>query len=221
MEKKTMRPTQLTSVLQQLLDHADLTSNGLAKILRLPTPTIHRLLTGEVQDPRISTMTFIADYFGTTIEQLLGRADLDDHFYAENSRRLIKPAASIPLLTMSEAHTLRKYVKEPSAWFRWQSNTDQADDEKIFAIAIKNNLYEPLFTHSTIIIINPKIDPENGDYVLVHFEGDSIPVLKRYLSEGRNKYFSTVNTDVKTIKFDPAESKIMGVVIESYNNFKN
>ncbi|OGT51107.1 MAG: hypothetical protein A3E84_04660 [Gammaproteobacteria bacterium RIFCSPHIGHO2_12_FULL_42_13] len=72
---------KLAKVMTQLLDHAGLTTNGLAVILGIPTPTIYRLAMGDVTDPRLSTMTLIADYFGITIEQLTGRAPLDKKFY--------------------------------------------------------------------------------------------------------------------------------------------
>ena len=75
-----MQPT-LAQVLTYLLDYADLTPNGLAVILGIPTPTIYRLAMGDVTDPRLSTLTMIANYFGITIEQLVGRAPLDKKFH--------------------------------------------------------------------------------------------------------------------------------------------
>lgn len=220
MEKK-IRTASLMDRMKQLLAHTDLTANGLATLLNLPTPTIHRLVTGEVQDPRISTLILIADYFGVSIDQLSGRQPLDAQFYSKGDAKSIKPAFSIPLLTMHEAHTLLKHSKESTQWFYWHSNSNHQDNnESVFAIAIKNNLYEPLFYHDSIIILDPKINPENGDYVLVNFDGDHLPVLKRYISEGKNKYLFTVNSDVKTARFDSKVSVIIGVVIEAYRSFR-
>ena len=56
----------LKTVIKQLLVHTHLSGNALAKAIKLPTPTIHRLITGEVQDPRLSTLIMIADYFGVS-----------------------------------------------------------------------------------------------------------------------------------------------------------
>ena len=221
MEKK-IKAASLMDVMEHLLAHADLSANGLAKILNLPTPTIHRLATGEVQDPRSSTMIFIADYFGITIDQLLGREELDSRFQSKNCAKTIKPASSIPMLSMHEALTASKYHKSPSQWFRWQSNhsIEKEKREKIFSICIKNNLYEPLFYQNSIIIIDPTLSAENGDYVLVSFKGDNVSVLKRYLSEGKNKYLSAVNADNNIMKFDPKESEMIGIVIESCRHFR-
>lgn len=218
---KSSKSASLMSTLQHLLDHVDLSANGLAKILNVPTPTVYRLTTGEVQDPRISTLTMLADYFGITIEQLLGRKNLDAHFYAKNAVKYSRPTSSIPLLTLHETYSYQKYLKEPTQWFRWKSYVDDEKNDNLFSVIIKNNLYEPLFSQDVIIVIDPTIHPENGDYVLINFKGDNISVFKRYLSEGRNKYLAALNIDGANIKFDSNETTIIGVVIESCRNFKN
>lgn len=71
-----MKKLCLSDVLKRLLQDNSLTANKLAVTLCIPTPTIHRLVTGEVQDPRLSTLTAIADYFDITIEQLVGRKSI-------------------------------------------------------------------------------------------------------------------------------------------------
>lgn len=75
--KNSEREASIQRVMQQLLMRANLTANGLATKLNLPTPTVHRLLIGDVQDPRLSTMLLIADYFEITLEQLIGRHSLN------------------------------------------------------------------------------------------------------------------------------------------------
>lgn len=220
MDKKT-RTISLKSVVKQLLTHADLTANGLAKLLKLPTPTIHRLTTGEVEDPRISTLTLIADYFGVTIDQLMGRKKLEKHFYSKNINQNFRLPFSIPLCTLRDSCKFQVHSQNPSYWFRWQSNIDHDDDEKIFAVKIQNNLYDPLFAQNSVLIINSENAAKNGDYALINFDGDAEPVLKRYMSEGKNKYLCTVNDELKTTPYNQKEMKIIGVVIEAYRNFRD
>jgi SOS-response transcriptional repressor LexA len=215
-----MQTMSLMQVLKQLLAYANLTANALAKSLDLPTPTIHRLVTGEVQDPRISTLTLIADYFNISIDQLLGRQALDSRFHSKSSAQKIKPPFSIPLLTMHQAHALSKNMKTASNWFRWQSISGDCDYDHLFSIQIKNNLYEPVFIRDTYIIFDASMHPESGDYVLVNFDGDSVPILKRYISEGKNKFLLSMNTDGKTEKFNAKESTVIRVAIEVCRSFK-
>ncbi|OGT39000.1 MAG: hypothetical protein A3E81_05660 [Gammaproteobacteria bacterium RIFCSPHIGHO2_12_FULL_36_30] len=216
-----MRTISLMNVVKQLLACADLTANGLAKLLKLPTPTVHRLATGEVEDPRISTLILIADYFGVTIDQLMGRKKLEKHFYSKNINQNFRLPFSIPLLTLRDACKFRTHLQNPPHWFCWQSNTDYDDDEKIFAVKIQNNLYDPLFAQNTVLIINPENAAKNGDYVLVNFDDDAAPVLKRYMSEGKNKYFCTINDELKTTPYNQKEMIMVGVVIEAYRNFRD
>lgn len=219
MEKKGRSET-LMSVLGKLLMQADLTANGLATILSVPTPTVHRLATGDVQDPRLSTMLLLANHFGITLEQLIGRAKLDPHYYADRFNNVRRPDLSIPFLDLNETLTLDKSIKRCSRWFRWQLQ-DGTENEKVFAMTIKGDLYQPIFPANSIVVVDSKAKPEQGDYLLVHYRGDALPVLKRYVSEGKNKYLCMIHGDVKTEKYDAETMKIIGVVIETVRHLKN
>src|SRR3990167_944481 len=188
-------------VLQHLMAHLGLSANALAKELRFPTPTISRLLTGEVQDPRASTLITIADYFGIKVDQLLGKEPLDKKFIRDGkaSGLVIKPPLSIPILTITEAINYQKHYQKPNAWLRWQpqlKDDESVIHDNIFAVVIKNNLYEPIFFNGTFLIANPNIVPINGDYVLINFLGDSSAIVKKYLAEGHQKYLCSLKTDL-------------------------
>lgn len=47
-----------------------LSENQLARNTGVPQPTIHRILSSSVRDPRDSTLRPLAEYFGVTVEQL-------------------------------------------------------------------------------------------------------------------------------------------------------
>ena len=74
---KSPQPTKLQRTLQRLMAHHQIKSGSdLARQLDIPPPTINRLLSGQVTDPRCSTLILLADYFDVTIEQILGREKL-------------------------------------------------------------------------------------------------------------------------------------------------
>jgi len=75
-DMKKIESACIQTVLIKLLADEQLSANALANLLHLPTPTIHRLLTGDVRDPRISTLTIIADFFAISIDQLIGKKPL-------------------------------------------------------------------------------------------------------------------------------------------------
>ncbi len=222
----TNQVATLQNVLRWLLNHAKLSPNSLAKKLALPAPTINRLVTGEVTDPRASTLTTIADYFGVTPGQLLGRETLNGK-YAEHEQvqpPIFRPPMSIPILTLAEAVEYERFFEASSNWFRWQKQSHDSEGEthkNIFAVNIKNNLYEPTFMKGAFIIVNPNINLNSGDYVLVNFSGDPAAVIKKYIAEGHYKYLYPLNPDLKTVMLEENACYIIGVIIEAYISFKN
>ena len=208
----------IMTVLKWLVSIAKLNANSLAKALNLPAPTINRLLTGEVQDPRASTLQAIADFFDITVDQLLGNTAIIGSAHDETNNLLIKPKFSIPVLTMSEATEYEKNVKTTHQWFHWQSQNLNVHTKhsNIYAVVIKNSIYEPIFINESFLIINPDISPLSGNYVLVKFKEEPTSVVKKYISEGTDKYLYPIKSDLKTIAFNESEHSIIGVIIETY-----
>jgi len=62
--------------LRKLMKAHGLSENGLARHVEVPQPTIHRILAGDVADPRDRTLRPLATWFGVTVEQL--RTELPD-----------------------------------------------------------------------------------------------------------------------------------------------
>lgn len=60
--------------LRTLMRTEELSENQLSRNTGVPQPTIHRVLSGRVADPRDGTLRPLAEYFGVTVEQL--RTDL-------------------------------------------------------------------------------------------------------------------------------------------------
>ncbi len=206
-----MEETSLSQVLAKLLAREKMSMNAFAREINFPPPTIHRLLTGEVQDPKASTLNAIADYFQISIDQLLGKVPLEN--------ALSKPICSIPVLNLTEAKMYEKYLHAPQEWLRWQhKNAEQPTN--IFAVLLKNNIYDPPFLNGTYLIVNPQITPHSGDYVLTNFNNDSEVVIKKYFSEGRQKYLYPLKQDLSSIPFDPKECGLIGVITEIYLKLK-
>lgn len=216
----------LKTVLRQLMSCSGLSANALAKHLDLPPPTVNRLITGEVQDPRLSTLTGIANYFGVSLDQLVGRLELEKPFKNTNSeiQLVARPPMSIPILTIAQAVNYQKFISAPDNWLPWQSQSTKQEDikkDRIFAVAIRNNLYEPLFAQGSYLIVNPAITLSSGDYILLNFGNDPVSVIKKYVAEGNYKYLYSLKPDMKTIAYNVNECTILGVITELYMNFKD
>lgn len=60
----------LSHNLQFLMNARQVNAYDLQNAVGVNQPTIHRILTGESQDPRTSTLKPLADYFGVTVNEL-------------------------------------------------------------------------------------------------------------------------------------------------------
>lgn len=209
-------------IMKQLLQHSKLSGNALARELNFPPPTINRLVTGEVKDPRASTLTAIVDYFGITVDQLLGRESLPTSFSNSKAHETSqRPPMSIPVLNTTQALHHETDRMNPTDWLRWQPNGETTDNSQhVFAMPLKNDLYQPVFSKDTMLIVHPKISLESNDYVLVAFTGDTQGVIKKYVAEGRHKYLYPLSPDLKTLTFDSNDCRIIGVIIEACHRFR-
>jgi transcriptional regulator with XRE-family HTH domain len=73
-----IRMNNLASVLSFLMSKNGLTSSELARRTRVAQPVVYRLMNGDTENPQILTLKPIADYFGVSIEQLLGFVPLNN-----------------------------------------------------------------------------------------------------------------------------------------------
>ena len=63
--------SSIASNLEHLIKLRKTTDNKVAQDLNIPPITIKRLLSGETNDPRISTLKSISDYFNVSIDTLI------------------------------------------------------------------------------------------------------------------------------------------------------
>ena len=183
------------------------------------------MLTGEVKDPKISTLLSIAGYFSISIDKLLGKETPEPRFElnSECDRTKNKIISDLSVLSLNEANEYEKFIASSTHKIQWivqGGNQKIITQKNIFAVCLKNNVYDPPFVSSTHLIINPNIAPANGDYVLVKFNVDNEPVIKKYISEGHQKYLYPLKQDLKSIQFNQNEASIIGVIIESYLKLK-
>lgn len=71
---KRLPQTKLQKNLFNLMVKKGIRSGSdLARQLDIPPPSINRILSGQITDPRCSTLILLADYFDVSIDDLLGR----------------------------------------------------------------------------------------------------------------------------------------------------
>ncbi|WP_058526054.1 helix-turn-helix domain-containing protein [Legionella erythra] len=179
-----------------------LTPASLARNLGIPTNKITRILNGDVTDPKASTLVQIANYFGITIEQLLGLEPI-----SKQKSIGINNELRLPVFQLSEPQQ-----KTPMEWYRWSEGTCEGNH---FALLVDTDLYEPTFTKNSLAIINPHLRPVDRSYIVVKKKNDSSYYsIKKYVLEGSQVYLYPINPQLPVENYDDNLYTITGVILE-------
>lgn len=207
--KEMLRSKSIADTLSELLGKNNLSSNQLANILGIPTMTVRRLLSGETEDPRISTLKIISDYFGVSIDVLAG----------DNSQKLLMPSKKIasylvPKISWDSLSTIKNINEVDFNTFNeWQSvslNEQDTISKSTFALESKPSMY-PRFPSGSIFIIDPKIIPTDGDIVLVRIKLNNTVTLRELVIDPPVWQLLALTTNSKPIEYHEDEHEIVGV----------
>ncbi len=201
----------LAKTLKKLLAQHHLNEASLARAVDLPQPTIHRLVTGKTEDPRVSTLNLLADYFAINLEQLLGQALLPDEDLEKNGQTMIKP---VPIISWEAAVAGLEWFHNNtlSTWNEW-THIDGLASEHAFALYSRASL-ESRFPRNALLIFDLELKPQDGDFVLLHYPETEEATLRELLIDGPHKQLRSIN---KTNEIDTLDSniKLLGVLVET------
>ena len=195
--------------LSALLKKHNLNANQLAQLLGIPMMTVRRLLSGETEDPRISTLKIIADYFNISIDLLIG----DNPRNILTSSRKIK-SQLIPKFNWENLNKIQ-CIEDIGFdnWTEWQSisiNDNNFIGKKAFALESRPSMY-PRFPKGTIFIIDPGTQPADGDIVLIRLKDNNEFTLRELIVDPPDWRLSPLVTDSNTINFSADKHSIVGV----------
>lgn len=205
---RTMKAkTMLIQNLEWLIEKNKTNPNALEAATKVPQPTIHRILTGESKDPRTNTLQRLADYFCVTVEQLRN-SDLSGFTNIEEAPRL---RGTVPLISWVQAGIASLAIDnyQPGDYESLVETTVPVGDNT-YALRVKGDSMEPLFTEGEILIVEPELSPENGDYIIVR-NGDDEATFKKLVKDGSDWYLKPLNSSYKT-KLMTEDMIICGVV---------
>ena len=202
------------AVIRQLLARDNINVTELARRIHLPQPTIHRLLTGKTEDPKLSTLSLIANYFLISIDQLLGHTPLSPTADAQSVTPLL-----VPLLTWQEAINYETSIAAPASsnskkWILIDGKAGQST----FALSSKRSM-EPRFPTDSVFIVDPSIQHSNGDLIVIHYPNTSEATIRELVLDGPKQALISItdNTHSETLTND---IKIIGVITQSRYYYK-
>ncbi len=202
---------KLAKNLRALLDEQNLSESDVAQAINIPVMTVRRIVSGETADPRISTLTLLANYFNVSIDSLMG----------DNETRSISLMSKnvpqfIPILDWKTASNI-KSVKDIDlkSWKDWHPITlgDQYSfSDEAFALESRPSM-QPRFPLGTLFIIEPNETPTDADIVLVKINKENTLSLRELIIDPPKWQLQPVVHGSEVIFYNKQEHTIMGVTV--------
>jgi len=206
--------TLIAKNLNWLIKVRETNPTALAGATKVKQPTIHRILSGESQDPKTATLTPIANYFGVSV------SDLRD-----------KDLTSLPRSNVSPAPNLRGYVPLIS-WVRAGDFAEAVDacnnsecelvpitvnkGRHTFALSVVGDSMHPDFPEGMRLVVEPDMDAQHGDYVIA--KNGEEATFKQLVRDGGDWYLKPINKQYPTKPLGTAH--VIGVVREAVRKFR-
>jgi len=204
----TLKRSKVSEILQKLMQVKEIHVAELARRLNLKQPTVQRVATGVYQKPHTKTLKPIADFFGITIEQLVGESPIS---WLPSKDEVI---GRIPIISpLQAAH--------------WPCNIEAANVSlTLVDIEISKNSYamrtpdasmEPLFPKGTLLIIDPDREPKDRCYVIVRRNDYQEVVFRQLLIDGMERYLKPLSPNLEHFKMamlNPMDA-ILGVLVQA------
>ncbi len=180
----------------------------LAQLTKIPQPTLHKILAGKTQDPRISTIQTLANHFNISVDDLLsGNLTSANHSTQTNMQK-------VPLLTWSNCNQYKSIPKIAQKEFCYVDYPNK----NAFALTSKPSM-SPLFPAQTTLVIDPDITPVDGDIVLILYPNTQECTLRELSIDGPLRLLHPIlhgsNTDTLS-----DEISICGVLVQSKLSYK-
>jgi phage repressor protein C with HTH and peptisase S24 domain len=198
--------------LEWLIARRKTTPYELQRETGVPQPTIHRIITGESNDPRTKTLQPLADYFGVSVadlreRDLSGGGDALEGLRPGTVGRVEAAASNDPRFTLIPKVRLRLtagisgYEVEPepfdgtttavpTGWI--ERHGFKAD--KLIAVLIRGESMWPNFREGDLVIVNTDDQRlvDEGVYA-INYEGE--PVVKRLTRDAGQWWLTSDNPD--------------------------
>ncbi len=205
---------KLSDNLNLLMEEASISADELGRRTGIPSSTIKKIRNRYNPNPTLTTLLPLAQYFVVTLGQLVGDEPLPETrikgAYRVNNEKL----RQVPAISWEES------IHWPSAinHEHLTVTTENNYSETAYSLMVEEENWENL-TRGTALLVDPALEVEHRDYIIVHKQGQKIPALKQALFDEGQIYLKPVTHGYQIVILTP-EHKILGVVVEYRKHLK-
>lgn len=208
---------KLSTNLKALMGEMGISESELARRTGVGQPVVHRIASGETDNPKAATLSPLANFFAISISQLIGDEPLPKGRIPGTYNPGIHGWKQIPLLGWEQSLEWPNLKNQPD--LTQSISSDLLLSEHAFALKVSDNTMEPRFPEGTLLIIDPEVKATNRDFAVVHIEGQKTPTFKQILMDGTVFYLKPLNPDFKPFPLDMPH-RFLGVVVQARMDFK-
>lgn len=196
--------------ISRLMSEKNVSEVQLARSLNVSVMTIRRVISGETEDPRLSTLSLIAEYFNVGLDALLETRTMPISILNKNKPYFV-PIIDWHTLEKSEG----KNIIDAQNWQKWyplMNNDGLKLDEQSFALESKPSM-QPRYPMGTLFIINNKIKPDDSDIILIKTRKNRIFSLRELTIDAPRWILQPLVDGSEILYFDESECDIIGTVV--------
>ncbi len=201
--------------LRNLLLNTKLSENELARRTGISQQIINRILSGENKNPKIATLSPLANYFMVSISQLIG----DDLSTLTTSTHSQHPGfQAVPLIDWSQ---LSSHSLEEALLLHNQTLlVEMKPTNSIFAITIQDDSMEPKFSKGSLLILDSDKKPISGDFVLMKRPKNNL-IFRQFFSKNNHAYQKCLNPthENDTLSLINEDAIYIGTLVQSRTNY--
>lgn len=229
----------LSERIRWVMQTYDLSQAALAKIAGVKQPSVNRWVNGVGSAIRAEAAAAICRHFSLSLDWLIcGRGNPHDANAPAQEATNVEPVRShmkrIPVLSYVQAGAptgvgqiqARENAFE-SGDFIW---VDEELPDECFALKVTGSSMEPDFCEKDVIVIDPTISPNPGDFVVatrLSKKTDEVETtFKKYRPRGYDAYGNEIfeliplNVDYPTYNSGIEELKVIGVLVEHRRTYR-
>lgn len=185
-------------------------------------PTLFRIITGETEDPKETSLQPYADYFGIGVADLR-MSDLTNVNHS-NTLPIMGLRGRIPIIDWKNIKDWISMGHNTLTIQEWRSTTRKHSEHtfalRVTGISMLNYGHRESFEDNDVILIDPEREATNGSLVIVQLEEDKGFTFRKLYIEGDKMYLYALNPNWKPLIMELTDpSLIKGVVFEKQVDF--
>lgn len=181
----------------------------LSRLVDVPQQTLHRIMSGATPNPQIATLQAIASYFHVNVSQLIGEEPI-----VMGDNQACPFITKIPLLKWEDVPHWKRLTERytPNNWQYW-AITKYELSQNAYALNIQNRTMPAPFSFDSVLIVDPAVEPQDGNFIIVHRIQDQAVSIKKFETDGADHYLMPLK-DIGTPILLNQEHVICGTVIK-------